>query len=252
MRFELDVGCGIGSSDGFYERSLVDRHTIKVGLDKRFPFAKQAKQLSPDQIFLAADMVNLPFPAESIDALSATHVLEHLDKPEEATVLSEIARVLRTGGSVRIATPSPLHETLMHRIAPEGYHRAQHHKRVITQQDLVSSVEQAGFSVRSARTKKGWLSMKNLTRILLNKFIFKFPMEEETTRIQMEGIIEKLYSSLIKPMVYLADLVFLKAEDPTLTKHRYYKALLPVRIINDMINKILPFENYVIATKKHT
>ena len=47
----------------------------------------------------------LPFEAGSFDAVYASHVLEHLHRPQAKAMLSECFRVLRSGGVLRIAVP---------------------------------------------------------------------------------------------------------------------------------------------------
>jgi len=49
--------------------------------------------------------LGLPFPEESIDAIFASHVLEHLNEKQVRRVLEEAYRVLKPGGAVRFITP---------------------------------------------------------------------------------------------------------------------------------------------------
>jgi predicted SAM-dependent methyltransferase len=49
--------------------------------------------------------IGLPFPANSIDAIFASHVLEHLNEKQVRKVLGESYRVLKPGGGVRFVTP---------------------------------------------------------------------------------------------------------------------------------------------------
>ena len=50
--------------------------------------------------------IGLPFPSNSIDAIFASHVLEHLNEKQVRRVLEESYRVLKPGGGVRFITPS--------------------------------------------------------------------------------------------------------------------------------------------------
>jgi predicted SAM-dependent methyltransferase len=47
----------------------------------------------------------IPFRDGSVDVLYASHMLEHLDRVEVALFLKEANRVLRSGGTIRIAVP---------------------------------------------------------------------------------------------------------------------------------------------------
>jgi len=49
--------------------------------------------------------IGLPFPSNSIDAIFASHVLEHLNEKQVRRVLGESYRVLKPGGGVRFITP---------------------------------------------------------------------------------------------------------------------------------------------------
>jgi len=50
--------------------------------------------------------LGLPFPANSVDAIVASHVLEHLKEKQVRKVLEESYRVLKPGGGVRFITPN--------------------------------------------------------------------------------------------------------------------------------------------------
>lgn len=47
----------------------------------------------------------LPFDSEQVDACYASHVLEHLPRPQARALLVESLRVLRPGGIIRLAVP---------------------------------------------------------------------------------------------------------------------------------------------------
>lgn len=50
--------------------------------------------------------IGLPFPANRIDAILASHLLEHLKERQVRKVLEESYRVLKPGGGVRFITPN--------------------------------------------------------------------------------------------------------------------------------------------------
>lgn len=51
------------------------------------------------------DITKLPYEDESVDVIYASHVLEYFDREEAKTVLQEWIRVLKKGGTLRIAVP---------------------------------------------------------------------------------------------------------------------------------------------------
>jgi len=52
-----------------------------------------------------SDITKLPYEDESVDVIYASHVLEYFDREEAKTVLQEWIRVLKKGGTLRIAVP---------------------------------------------------------------------------------------------------------------------------------------------------
>jgi len=62
-----------------------------------YPFA-------PGAIFLDASQP-FPIPSASFDYVFSEHVIEHIEFEEAATMLSESARILKSGGRIRLATP---------------------------------------------------------------------------------------------------------------------------------------------------
>jgi SAM-dependent methyltransferase len=91
----LDLGCGVGHSYTL----LAPRETVGVDVD---PSVLEGQQRET----VAADMRDLPFPAASFESVVAVHSIEHVPDPERA--LSEIARVLKQGGSAALVTPNRL------------------------------------------------------------------------------------------------------------------------------------------------
>jgi len=99
----LDVGCGTGC----YTRPFARRTRAGVvGLDVTVSLLRRARHESPDNLrFAAGDASELPFPAESFDAVVGNAVLHHL--PLERS-LPELMRVLKPGGRFCFAEPNLL------------------------------------------------------------------------------------------------------------------------------------------------
>nr|AHE14806.1 RebM-like D-glucose O-methyltransferase [uncultured bacterium] len=100
----LDVGCGIGNPA---LRLAAERKVEVVGISisrrqiERANATAQAEGLADRVTFQYADAMNLPFPDGSFDAVWAMESLHHM--PDRPHALDEIARVLRSGGSLAIA-----------------------------------------------------------------------------------------------------------------------------------------------------
>jgi SAM-dependent methyltransferase len=99
----LDIGCGTGC----YTRPFARRTRASVvGLDVTVSLLRKARRASPSNSrFAAGDASELPFPAESFDAVVGNAVLHHL--PLELSV-PELIRVLKPGGRFCFAEPNLL------------------------------------------------------------------------------------------------------------------------------------------------
>ncbi len=102
----LDCGCGPGSiTSGIVERVAPGR---VVGVDADESQVSLATEDARTQglsnaEFRVGSAYDLPFPAESFDAVFSHAMLEHLREPEKA--VAEFHRVLRPGGIVGVCSP---------------------------------------------------------------------------------------------------------------------------------------------------
>lgn len=93
----LDLGCGRG---GALEQ-LGDMVTHPLGLDP--DWLSLAEHRLPDLPRAVAPADALPLPAQSVDLVLSSWVLEHL--PDPARTFREVARVLRPGGAFIFLAP---------------------------------------------------------------------------------------------------------------------------------------------------
>jgi ubiquinone/menaquinone biosynthesis C-methylase UbiE len=102
----LDVGCGHGKWGYLLKtyRWSNDAPVTVTGIDL---FEPHIRSLEPrgiyDQLFVAS-ATELPFPDKSFDSAVACEVLEHLEQPEGARLISELKRVCRS--SFVVTTPN--------------------------------------------------------------------------------------------------------------------------------------------------
>jgi 2-polyprenyl-3-methyl-5-hydroxy-6-metoxy-1,4-benzoquinol methylase len=134
----LDVGCGSGR---------VLRNLAALGWDARgIDFDPAAVEACRAQ-GLRADIGGLDeqgFAPESFDALTASHVLEHL--PEPAAFLRACARVLAPGGTLVVVTPNA--EGLGHRAFGPAWRGLEppRHLQVFTRASLSRLAQSAGLA----------------------------------------------------------------------------------------------------------
>jgi len=101
----LDIGC----ADGVFTKIIQDKSGASqvIGIDVLKTSVKWAKKhwrRNKKLKFIVADAHNLPFKANSFDAVFVLEVLEHIFKPED--VLKEIKRVLKKNGYAVMLVPS--------------------------------------------------------------------------------------------------------------------------------------------------
>ncbi len=90
----LDVGCGTGA----LTREVVKCAGSTTGFDLSESMLGVARQICPTVTFQQGNVAELPFDDSSFDAVVSAFMLMFVPKPKQA--ISEIQRVLRTGGHV--------------------------------------------------------------------------------------------------------------------------------------------------------
>lgn len=100
----LDIGSGPGNIAG----QLAKVGASVTGVDFSSEMVETAKKRYPQISFKLADAEELPFEADSFDAVVANYVVHHLARPEKA--FGEVCRVLRPGGRFAFAVWGPPEE----------------------------------------------------------------------------------------------------------------------------------------------
>jgi len=101
----LEVGCGTGAMTRFLARRG-DFAGKVVGVDQSLPFIEAASRFAQDENisdrvdFRVGDAHSLDFSHATFDAVIAHTLISHVTEPK--TVLREMARVVRPGGTVAI------------------------------------------------------------------------------------------------------------------------------------------------------
>jgi SAM-dependent methyltransferase len=93
---------------------------------------------------VAADATRLPFPDGAFDAVIAAEILEHV--PADNAALSEIARVLRPGGTVAVTVPAWLPERICWALSREYHEVPGGHVRIFTRGELTAKLAAAGLT----------------------------------------------------------------------------------------------------------
>ena len=98
----LDVGCNTGY--GTMRFAPVAGRVVGVDVSPRAIEAARERALDGRPEFIQTSGFELPFPAGTFDLVTSFQVLEHV--PDATAFLRELARVLRPGGTVILATPN--------------------------------------------------------------------------------------------------------------------------------------------------
>jgi cyclopropane fatty-acyl-phospholipid synthase-like methyltransferase len=90
----LELGCG----QGVAARRIVDAEHDYVGVDISAEQLRRSRQLVPEADFRHGDFTQIAFDPNSLDAVVALYVFNHLTRAELPELLERIAQWLRSGG----------------------------------------------------------------------------------------------------------------------------------------------------------
>jgi len=99
----LDVGCGVGLTDGF----LADRVGTLTGIDLSGESVAMATAANPSAKYLTFDGGAFPLDDESFDLAFAICVLHHVPPADRLAFAAELRRVVRPGGVVAVFEHNP-------------------------------------------------------------------------------------------------------------------------------------------------
>lgn len=99
----LDVGCGVGYYFKYFRRKRASR---LFGADTGLRLLNTAQTINPFIRVVRARGEKLPFPDEYFDIVISLGLVEHF--PQPSLILNELARVLKTGGTLIVETPNLL------------------------------------------------------------------------------------------------------------------------------------------------
>ncbi|HEX5411585.1 MAG TPA: class I SAM-dependent methyltransferase [Terriglobia bacterium] len=97
----LDIGCGTGSLALTIARLRPHCRVAGIDLSREYIAFARARTQNPRVRFEAGDAENLPFAAETFDAVASLLVFNFI--PDPAKALSEARRVTKVGGSISAA-----------------------------------------------------------------------------------------------------------------------------------------------------
>ena len=147
----LDLGCGAGRHAFEIYRRGADVIAFDQDADELatvrdlFVAMKQAGEV-PDGAeadVKEGDALALPFADEEFDRVVAAEILEHV--PADLQALSELARVLRPGGTIALTVPRWFPEVVCWKLSLEYHDVPGGHIRIYTDAELVTKAESVGL-----------------------------------------------------------------------------------------------------------
>ena len=138
----LDLGCGYGSLSDFLRR----RGYRSIGIDDGAEFIQIGHQIFPQTDLRVTHAERLDFQDDFFDAVILKDVMHHLYKESDCyKALSEIRRVLKTGGTLVVFDPNP------HWILRMGRKLIRHQDPECTCEQAQEILRETGFEVSRVR-----------------------------------------------------------------------------------------------------
>ncbi len=133
----------------------------------KFELKKDASKFEPgSQAMIAMDITALNFADESFDVVICNHVLEHV--PDDARAMSELFRVLKSGGwgSIQVPMAGDVTQEDLSITNPEERRRRYGQDDHVRQygRDFLDRMKHAGFEVTEYR-KEEWFGQDELARL---------------------------------------------------------------------------------------
>jgi SAM-dependent methyltransferase len=160
----LDLGCGFGRHAFESARQGGDVVACDMSLAELKDVTGMFKALAYDTSAATnGDATRLPFADASFDRIIASEVLEHV--PDDSAAFTELARVLKPGGTIAVTVPAWLAERVCWALTEE-YHAPfveGGHVRIYTESGLRSKLRAAGLQpvsshhAHSLHTPYWWL-----------------------------------------------------------------------------------------------
>ncbi len=168
----LDVGCSEGEGNHLqaaYESLPLQAVGVDSNADRLKTFRTRFRRFAatpPSTMrrmnLTSANLLDLPFPARTFDAVICAEVLEHI--PDYRRALREIDRVLRPGGHLGISVPRFFPEWVCWVLEEEYHDNPGGHLRIFDADHLRREIESMGFdcygshSALALHTPFWWLS----------------------------------------------------------------------------------------------
>jgi predicted SAM-dependent methyltransferase len=217
----LIIGCGATDS------SYGDIPNNIIALDVDWNILEDYHSKNPRVTAVVADAKSLPFKPESIDQIQATHVLEHLNGVTTEASMSEIHRVAKSGANIVLATPHNNYEKVLGYLV-ERYHSKDMHQQTVSLQALSNLAEKVQLKVIHKKTQR-W---DHAIKVIATAVAHRIKPKSVGFKPQVGFVLEQ------------------KMLGGSFTKRAVNSIVNLLKPLSPILNKIIPYENLVIAQKQ--
>jgi SAM-dependent methyltransferase len=147
----LDMGCGAGRHAFEMYRRGADVVALDQDADELsnvrdlFVAMKEAGEVpeGAEADVKEGDALSLPFADGEFDRIVAAEVLEHI--PADIQAITELARVLRPGGTLAVSVPRWLPEIICWQLSDDYHNTPGGHIRIYSDKELIGKLSNAGL-----------------------------------------------------------------------------------------------------------
>lgn len=135
----LEMGCGPGDPT----TKLLSKHYNVTANDISESCLALAKKNAPSANFILSDLTQLDFPADSFDAVVAYYVFHHVPRDSYASVINNVFKWLRPGGTFMAA----LYPYDVEHLVTEDWHGSTMYWSSFDEEQTVELIGKPGFEI---------------------------------------------------------------------------------------------------------
>jgi SAM-dependent methyltransferase len=163
----LDIGCGYGWCElNFLERGVKNIKGIEISEKDLETIRSNVHDARLDLSVSSA--TSLPFDDNYFDTIVSWEVIEHIPKDTEKLMFSEVARVLRPGGSFYLSTPN---RSFFSNAFDPAWWLVGHRHYSWRQLERLANAE--FLSIQEVKIYGGWWSILCQLNMYISKWIFR-------------------------------------------------------------------------------
>lgn len=194
----LDAGCG----EGRHSFECIGRGARVLSMDMDMESIRKARytlhymresgQAHDDGRYLVqiGDALNMPFRDETFDKVICSEVMEHV--PDDRQACRELARVLKTGGSIAITVPTFISEMVYDALTYEYFTSPGGHIRKYIPRNLAAIMQSCGLEIYAVRFKHSLHTIYWLIRCVVGLHLNDQPLTRGYRKFLTLGMNSKL------------------------------------------------------------